>query len=798
MQQRFALIATLKLLLVPLLLLGAILITPDRAEALSGSDFNAGNIIDDGVFFNSTTMDESQVQNFLNSKVPSCDTLGTKWHSASNQTRAQYGAANGNPAPYTCLRDYKQNTPSMPSESGLCNSYFGGSSRSAAEIIVGVSKACGINPQTLIVLLQKEQSLITDDWPWSNQYNKATGFGCPDTAPCDSSYGGFFYQIYYAARQFKKYARDATQYSYRAGRDNRVYWQTNLGNFINPSGNSNDPSRTNQAGCGYTNVYIQNQSTAGLYVYTPYQPNGSALSNLYGEGDSCSAYGNRNFWRMFTDWFGSTHGAIIRSYESGDLYLYDGTQRYYIPSLGQLNEYGFDTSYVRFYSQAELNSIPIASAPYSNRLDRIIKSPSSGDLYLLDRSQRVKITSMSLFESLGYTTSMITVMPDYFVNNFPVSANSISTIVQAPDNSIYKIELQKKRAIFEISKMNELIGASPVTPLSSFNLSLWQFGTPLVDGNYLVNSSGAIRLYYGEFFYSVSDMDTYDCWNLGSIKTFSVGFSVTNGTSKGSLRCVAQSTNGERFLISQNKKYILPSSPNLGSVLMHDAMLSRYSSSPTPLVIMHPNGDLATLRDNKRRPIYSMADFSKNGYTDSDIVRITKGSFNSIPLGARDIPVGTFATDKNGNGYVIDSSSSRLYVADMSTSSAYGFNWTKAATIGDAENTAYPKMGTLKTLAKLDNNYYLVDGGKKLLVDSSAGMNTSSFQENKAIQPLPQATLTKFVMSSSAPTVYYLNNGKLLPINSWDKYLQLSGNGTTPITTISTFGLSQFVIGAPA
>ena len=53
-------------------------------------------------------------------------------------------------------------------------------------------------------------------------------------------------------------------------------------------------------------MYIQNQATANLYIYTPYQPNAAALNNLFGSGDGCSAYGNRNFWRLFSDWFGST------------------------------------------------------------------------------------------------------------------------------------------------------------------------------------------------------------------------------------------------------------------------------------------------------------------------------------------------------------------------------------------------------------------------------------------------------------------------------------------------------------
>ena len=53
-------------------------------------------------------------------------------------------------------------------------------------------------------------------------------------------------------------------------------------------------------------MFVRNQATHALYVYTPYTPNKAALKSLYGTGDSCSAYGNRNFWRLFIDWFGVT------------------------------------------------------------------------------------------------------------------------------------------------------------------------------------------------------------------------------------------------------------------------------------------------------------------------------------------------------------------------------------------------------------------------------------------------------------------------------------------------------------
>lgn len=261
-------------------------VAPRSASALSGSEFVAGRIIDDSIFFNSAAMPVTDIQSFLNAKVPTCDTNGTQPYGGT--TRAAYGTSQGYPPPYTCLKDYRQDTVAKSAEAGLCNGY-GVSNQSAAEIIYGVAQSCGISPKVLIVLLQKEQSLVTDDWPWSIQYRSATGYGCPDTAPCDTQYYGFFNQVYAAARGYKYYAQHPTEFNYRAGRDNFI--------LFNPN-----------SACGGSTVFIQNQATANLYIYTPYQPNQAALDNLYGSGDGCSAYGNRNFWRLYRDWFGNTTG----------------------------------------------------------------------------------------------------------------------------------------------------------------------------------------------------------------------------------------------------------------------------------------------------------------------------------------------------------------------------------------------------------------------------------------------------------------------------------------------------------
>ncbi|UOE26045.1 LGFP repeat-containing protein [Agromyces soli] len=248
------------------------------ADAADGADFNPGMIISDAVFYDSKTMTVAQIQSFLNARVPECR------------------------SGYTCLKDYRQTTKSQPARSEGCSAYSGQANESAALIIYKVANACGINPRVLIVLLEKEQGLVSDSWPSARQYRSATGYGCPDTADCDANYYGFFNQVYHASWQFKKYRANPGIRNYQAGRTNTIYWHPN-------------------ASCGTSKVYIENQATAGLYIYTPYRPNTAALRNLYGTGDSCSSYGNRNFWRMFTDWFGSTgtyavHPSLVALYNS--------------------------------------------------------------------------------------------------------------------------------------------------------------------------------------------------------------------------------------------------------------------------------------------------------------------------------------------------------------------------------------------------------------------------------------------------------------------------------------------------
>lgn len=291
-----------------------------KVHAQSGTSFQAGQIIDNSVFTDTSTMSIAQIQDFLNSQE-NCDTNGTQsvsyyYDSSTGEvssanfsgasyvttTRAYYGQlydtynnTNIGAAPYVCLNGYIEN-PST-GQNNLQNpsaSISGG--ESAAEIIYNAAISNQINPEVLITTLQKEQGLVTDNWPWLNEYQEAMGFNCPDSSGC-SGYVGFYQQVSSAAAQFRNYLNNPQDFTYMVG-NNTIPYST--------------------ANCGSSVVDIQNTATAALYDYTPYQPDTNVLTNTnptgsssgpgQASGDSCPlpAYGNRNFWWYFNTWFGSS------------------------------------------------------------------------------------------------------------------------------------------------------------------------------------------------------------------------------------------------------------------------------------------------------------------------------------------------------------------------------------------------------------------------------------------------------------------------------------------------------------
>lgn len=244
-------------------------------SALSGSSFQPGYIIDDANFYGTGAMSAAQIQAFLESKVK---------------------CTNSN-----CLPLLYTKTENRAADRNICGAYNTDSDgiERASTIIYKVQQVCGISARVLLVTLQKEQGLIGKPAPTTGQLRAAMGYRCPDTAPCSSSAAGFFRQIYGAAWQFKRYNHPDLWGNYHIGTYAIQY----------------SPTKS----CGTKTVKIRNHATAALYNYTPYTPNAGSLANLRGTTPSCGAYGNRNFWVFYNDWFGSPlagagEGAITAAY----------------------------------------------------------------------------------------------------------------------------------------------------------------------------------------------------------------------------------------------------------------------------------------------------------------------------------------------------------------------------------------------------------------------------------------------------------------------------------------------------
>ena len=255
----------------------------NNTKAANLANFQAGNIISDFQMTDYDSMSEAEIQNFLTSKN-SCGNTDYNYYVALSRGSAyQWHFENGH---FICLAEEKFGN--NDNEIGF---QYG---ETAAHIIWQAAHDYRINPKVLIALLQKETGLITDPIPNNGDYRKATGYGCPDTAACSSQYYGFKNQVRNAAYLFR-IVMDGNSSYYPIG-DNYVQYNPN-------------------AGCGGSVVNIQNLATSALYRYTPYQPNAGALAAGYGTAP-CGAYGNRNFYLYFEDWFGDIHGEGLKLPES--------------------------------------------------------------------------------------------------------------------------------------------------------------------------------------------------------------------------------------------------------------------------------------------------------------------------------------------------------------------------------------------------------------------------------------------------------------------------------------------------
>lgn len=751
---------------------------PLQASALSGSEFQAGRIMDDSIFFNGTTMSPFQIQNFLNSKVPVCDT----WHAASGE----------NVPPFTCLKDYRQDTPDRAAEPGLCSGFSAGN-KAAAQIIYEVAMSCGVNPKVLLVLLQKEQSLVTDTWPWTIQYRSATGFGCPDTAPCDAEYYGFFNQVYNAARQFKKYARDASLFNYRNSRNNFILYNPN-------------------SSCGGSNVFITTQATAGLYNYTPYQPNQAALNNLYGTGDGCSAYGNRNFWRLYNDWFGRPTGTPILQGTTSTVFLVNNGVRYGVSSSEMLYNYGLLYTPVTPTSDSYLGSL--ADGGVLSSLFTIDGDPT---VYVADGGRKIGIPSAGTCTMWGFDCTNGVKQVSYDVGASLADGGVLQPLL-AYNNTVYKMQSGVRRPYLSAQAAAE-DGADlrQVTVMTSSANIGNSVGAPIIENNALVRfpSNPTVFYYVNGHFYGIPDGNTFNNWFSRSFVNFDRVSSYAAGppTITGTLSSLFKTTSGSTYLLNNGSRIDLTSqagnwpaplvASDLDSTVTSKPLAITFSSSNT---LRTPDTALSIVADGKRQIFPTMNDFDSLGYSLNNLVNVNKETLDYLPVGPLAIGEGSvFKVNNDPLSIYLKGPSNTVYYLTTQDQLSQ-FQLTRIDPIMPASQLSiYSAPKALSTFVNVvgGSTYSgVVDINHKLWKFDSTeqarwGINPATasvnITENGAIyNPLSKtnAALPPFAVYNG--TVYYGNGGVKHPIATQASYQNLGGNSSNTF-----FASKDFIDAAP-
>ncbi len=352
------------------------------------SGFNPNKLIDDGTFSNPRAMASAdEIQSFLEGKN---SVLANK----SSSFIAKLNAPTSSSLMETVEDPGKNKT-----------------NRTAAQLIWDASQSSGINPQVILVILNREQSLITGrqnatEEQLQRALNFAMGFGCPDTQPCGDLYKGFYFQLFgnvdsennrylgAAKSLMKSFSTPGGRGPYFRGSTSKVGDTITLDNTLGGY-EGVQPSQE---------VKLTNAATAALYRYTPHVFNG-----------------NYNFWRFFNGWFKDNGGNV--SIPEGTMFRQSGKSDVYIMLGGKKHKI------MTFVAQAR--SIQLSNAISVSKSQ--FKNIEEGDIYGLPDSTLIKV------DSKYYV----------FMNNIKQPASE-SVIFQRGMNTNTAIEVSAKNAdLFE-------------------------------------------------------------------------------------------------------------------------------------------------------------------------------------------------------------------------------------------------------------------------------------------------------------------------------------------------------------
>jgi hypothetical protein len=337
-----------------------------------------------------------------------------------------------------------------------------GRERSAAEIIWRTAQNVGINPKFLLVLLQKEQSLINDEDPTQKQLDWATGYAvCDDCSMSDPSlarWKGFGKQVNSAALQFiEGYMADIEAHGKTAGKYGTGIPVTIDGTRVTPA----------------------TAATAALYAYTPH------------------LHGNKNFATLWNTWFG-------RDYPNGTLLQASGEEGVYLMQNGYLRPITsasalasrFDKKLIVPVSKSVLERFALGK-PISLPNYTLVKD-EDGHIYLLVDDALRHIDSMEAFRGIGFSEDEIVDIKNDELQNFdegePITLKTVDPqgkLLQLKTNgAVFYVKDGERHAILDKSILLARFPNARLTPVEPVVVEQYRESSPvLLPDGYLVRSA---------------------------------------------------------------------------------------------------------------------------------------------------------------------------------------------------------------------------------------------------------------------------------------------------------------------
>ncbi len=398
---------------ITLILITTLLPVPTR-----GLSFDPNLIIPDSDFFNSDDMSAKEVQRFLEKK---------------GSALAHYTTTDSQ-----------------------------GEAQRASDAIWSAATSYHLNPKVLLVLLQKEQSLIENPQPSKDALEWATGYGVCDSCSKDDpgilGLKGFWTQIHKAAWRKNYYKEHPDEFRYKPLKSQTV---------------------------DTTSVIPQNWATAILYNYTPH------------------IRGNYSFWKIWQRYFAKIFpdGMVVQEKGSNDIWLISqGKKRLFKSKNIFLSRY-----HARSLVTVEPHSLDLyeRGSPISYPQYSLLRDPKK-NIYLIIDDKRYHIPSMALFRKIGYNPDELIKASKKDIESYDLAGslsienkNPLGELVQAKKTkSVFLVRDAIKYPLLEEALLKTNFRHWKIKKVSPKKLDALQDGEPVIfkDGT-LVKYSTDDRIY---------------------------------------------------------------------------------------------------------------------------------------------------------------------------------------------------------------------------------------------------------------------------------------------------------------